>query len=172
MNNVIKYGLSNTPFGRCFYAKSSEGVCSIQFTKSEKAAFEELSQYWSGYIFIRDDNFAQKQLSDIFTDNKPQEVHVKGTEFQKTVWRALQNIPFAKLATYSDIATYIGRPKAVRAVASAIANNRVAYLIPCHRIIRKNGDIGEFRWGKEIKKQIIEWEKQNNLPTILYSQKN
>lgn len=84
----------------------------------------------------------------------------KGTPFQQKVWQEITKIPKGQTRTYQQIANQIGRPKAVRAVANAIAANRIFYHIPCHRVIRSNGQIGEYRWGKDLKEKILRWETQ------------
>jgi len=85
-------------------------------------------------------------------------LHIKGTAFQLKVWQALLQVPQGSLASYSDIAQAIGSPSASRAVATAIANNNVAFLIPCHRVIRASGHFGQYRWGETRKSAIIAWE--------------
>jgi len=89
---------------------------------------------------------------------RPFNLHLKGTNFQINVWKALLSIPEGWVVSYQDIASYIGHPKAFRAVANAIAINPVAYLIPCHRVIAKSGKIHQYRWGSARKKAIIGWE--------------
>ena len=91
--------------------------------------------------------------------NHPVNLDVKGTEFQLKVWAELRKIPFGTTVSYQEVAERIGEPKAVRAVATAIAQNPVAMLIPCHRVIHSDGTIGEYHWGRDLKRQLIEWEK-------------
>jgi O-6-methylguanine DNA methyltransferase len=86
---------------------------------------------------------------------------LQGTPFQKQVWKALTKIQKGKTKTYSEVAQMIGKPTAVRAVASAIARNTIAILIPCHRVIRSDGTLGEYRWGKELKKKLLQNEQNN-----------
>jgi O-6-methylguanine DNA methyltransferase len=85
----------------------------------------------------------------------------QGTPFQKQVWKALTKIQKGKTKTYSEVAQMIGKPTAIRAVASAIARNTIAILIPCHRVIRSDGTLGEYRWGKELKKKLLQNEQNN-----------
>jgi len=91
-------------------------------------------------------------------DSRPFNLLVKGTNFQTKVWQALLNIPQGYVASYQDIADYIGHPKAYRAVANVVAVNPVAYLIPCHRVITKSGKIHKYRWGSARKKALVGWE--------------
>jgi len=106
-------------------------------------------------------------IKKIFThtaNNHELRVLVRGTEFQTKVWEALINLPVATLASYQHIANDIARPKSVRAVATAIANNKVALLIPCHRVIRATGELNQYRWGKTRKAAMIGWEKSSLKP--------
>jgi O-6-methylguanine DNA methyltransferase len=84
----------------------------------------------------------------------------QGTEFQQSVWRALQKIPFGQTCSYADVANAINRPKAVRAVANAVAANPIGWFIPCHRVIRSNGQIGGFAWGTQLKQHMLDWEQK------------
>ena len=96
----------------------------------------------------------------IFQKRERPTIHPIGTEFQQAVWNALQQIPVGVTTTYAKIADAINRPKAVRAVGTAIGANPIAFLIPCHRVIRTDGGLGGYRWGLEIKKMMLEWEKE------------
>lgn len=87
---------------------------------------------------------------------------LRGTDFQLRVWRELLNIPFGSTATYRQVAERIGEPKAVRAVATAIAQNPVAMLVPCHRVIHSDGTLGEYHWGRDLKKMLLQWEKEKS----------
>ncbi|MBV8337797.1 MAG: methylated-DNA--[protein]-cysteine S-methyltransferase, partial [Alphaproteobacteria bacterium] len=89
---------------------------------------------------------------------------IRGTAFQARVWRALQKIPLGRTATYSEIAAAIGQPRAVRAVAQACAANKVAVLVPCHRVIRSDGDLGGYRWGVERKQELLDRERSAAAP--------
>ena len=88
-------------------------------------------------------------------------LHLKGTEFQLRVWKELLNIPFGETTTYKDIAAALQTPKAFRAVGSAIGENPVSVLIPCHRVLRTDGALGGYHWGLERKVRLLEWEKQH-----------
>mgnify|MGYP001944944994 FL=1 len=110
-------------------------------------------------------NQYSKAILNYFTENRqsfdfPIDLH--GTPFQKEVWQALQTIPYGETATYSEIAEKVGRPKAVRAVGSAIGKNPLLIVIPCHRVIRKNGDLSGFREGIDLKKKLLQLEKIKN----------
>jgi AraC family transcriptional regulator of adaptative response/methylated-DNA-[protein]-cysteine methyltransferase len=163
---LINYGECESPFGKCFLAATEKGICKLAFfdNKAEKEKLlEELLQEWSKAKFKNDEVLINKTASLIF--DKPNsakkqtlKVLVKGTHFQLKVWEALLAIREGTLCAYSDIAKAIEQPSATRAVSSAIANNNVALLVPCHRVIRQSGESNLYRWGKTRKKAIIGWE--------------
>jgi AraC family transcriptional regulator of adaptative response/methylated-DNA-[protein]-cysteine methyltransferase len=161
---TIHYGSMSSPFGNCFLAASNQGVCKLAFfdTDEERQRIvTELHDTWHGSKLQDNKSYIESNFVDIFNTRrelKSLSVLVKGTAFQLSVWRTLAMLATGKLASYQQIADEIKNPRAVRAVASAIAQNEVAYLIPCHRIIRKNGEIGEFEWGSQRKRAMIEWE--------------
>lgn len=158
-NLEIMYGYSTTLFGKVMLASAPKGICFLAFGEDEEKLYDELKKSWEGSVISRDDNKANEYIKKIFTDKKKVDLFVKGTDFQIDVWRALLNIPYATLTTYQDIANSIGRPKAVRAVASAIGSNDIAFLIPCHRVIAKSGSMSGYRWGIEKKKILQKYEK-------------
>lgn len=164
----IRYGIHNTPFGKAWVAATERGICNLQFlesTESNGATTEQrLRETWPNARWIEDTAGTQAVCDRIFSASRlspsasPLTVLVKGTNFQIQVWRALLNVPFGHLTTYQSIATAIGRPTAVRAVGTAIGSNAIAYLIPCHRIIRGSGDLSGYRWGCDRKAAILGWE--------------
>lgn len=161
----IDYGFCTSPFGECLMAITKRGVCHLGFVhKSNKSdALQQLFETWPGAVFSEKSKSIEPFLNQIFNLNKTKESRpfnllIKGTNFQINVWKALLQIPVGNMVSYQDIAEYIGRPKAFRAVASAIAINPVAYLIPCHRVISKSGKIHQYRWGSTRKKAIAGWE--------------
>ncbi|MEL7052774.1 MAG: MGMT family protein, partial [Cyanobacteria bacterium J06588_5] len=117
---------------------------------------------WANADTKQDQHSTQEICDRIFNPNKnnncPLALHVKGTNFQIQVWRALLSIPFGQLTTYQGLATAMGRPTAARAVGNALGKNPVGYLIPCHRVIRQSGEFGGFRWGMERKTTLLGWE--------------
>ena len=161
---TIKYGYHDTPFGDCFIAATQRGLCSITFLQgtNKAAEFTLFKQKWHFAELVENSTFTEPYKQKIFqTDpntNHPLNVLVQGTPFQIKVWEALLNIPVGYLTTYQHIAEAIGKPKAVRAVGTAIGKNPIGYLIPCHRVIRKEGKLGHYRWGSGRKKAIIGWE--------------
>ena len=160
----ITYGFHDTPFGACLLASTERGICNLTFVPGDKMdAVEQLKKEWPQADFIEDGPQTQAMVSQIFSPlpgrpSRPFHLLLKGTNFQINVWRALLAIPAGAMVSYQDVAAFIGKPNATRAVASAIAHNPVGYLIPCHRVIRKSGDIQGYRWGTTRKRVILGWE--------------
>ncbi len=157
----IVYGFHPTPFGTCCIALTERGICSLTFTRQRKEA-SHLVEEWGNARLRRSDRETAGAARSIFLsggNETPRTLLVRGTKFQLKVWEALIRIPFGRVAGYRDIASAVGSSGAVRAVGSAVANNPVAYLIPCHRVIRSEGKIGEYHWGPERKAAMIGWEK-------------
>jgi len=160
----IHYGMVPGPFGDMLIARTGRGLCLLAFV-DQATKHKELSRLRRLYprATLREDpDVAAATASEVFT--KPYlaqgKIHLQvyGTNFQVHVWRALLRIPAGAVASYSQIAQYVGRPQAVRAVANAVAANPVHYLIPCHRVLRSSGDIGGYRGGTGRKKIILAWE--------------
>ncbi|BDS10000.1 methylated-DNA--[protein]-cysteine S-methyltransferase [Aureispira anguillae] len=161
---TIQYGSHSSPFGTCFLAQTKRGICALDFiTNSEEAALKNLKSRFPKATFIEDNNATGAKVEQIFspssTASSPIPLLLSGTPFQLKVWEALINIPFANLQSYQQIAQFIGKPKASRAVGSAIGQNHIAYLIPCHRVIRSIGAISDYKWNKARKVAMIGWEK-------------
>jgi len=161
----ISYGFSDTPFGECLLAMTERGISHLGFVKggNRSDALNQLFDAWPGAEFKENAVPVKSIAESIFRigeTNKPGpfNLHLKGTNFQINVWKALLRIPEGWVVSYQDIAAHIGRPKAFRAVANAIAINPVGYLIPCHRVIAKSGKIHQYRWGSSRKKALIGWE--------------
>jgi O-6-methylguanine DNA methyltransferase len=165
---TIVYGFSDSPFGEIIVAETEQGICDLQFLVHNKMqTIHELGQRWGVYTPTTLDNAMAETVSCVIFKGaaKRLTIDLRGTEFQIEVWKEVQKIPFAQTASYQDIANRIGKPKAVRAVASAIAQNPIAMLIPCHRVIHSDGTISEYHWGKELKQKLLEWEASTALRT-------
>lgn len=161
---LIEYGFHNTPFGECIIGVTGRGICHLSFLQEDKrsSAVEELENVW-GNASVRENSRSTELMANAIFHRKPgtQEklsVLVKGTNFQVKVWNALLEVPYGTVSTYQSIARHIEEPNALQAVGSAVGANPIAYLIPCHRIIRKNLIIGEYHWGTERKKAMLGWE--------------
>jgi len=150
------------PFGRFFLASTEKGICALSFLTGIDAREEEreLREAWPRARHIRDRKGTERLAERIFSSPRkaggsPLDVIVKGTRFQIKVWQALLRILPGHVLSYEDVAVRIGAPRAVRAVGSALARNPVAYLIPCHRVIRKSGSFGNYGGGRHRKKAML-----------------
>jgi AraC family transcriptional regulator of adaptative response/methylated-DNA-[protein]-cysteine methyltransferase len=152
---TITYSLHESAFGNLFVAETDKGICELQFFDNDAAPLvAALQERWPRA------KIAARESSDflvakIFERSPHLKIHLMGTSFQLKVWQALLKIPEAKLVSYSDVAAAIGNRRAVRATATAIAQNRIACLIPCHRVVCKTGAIGDYRWGATRKRLLI-----------------
>ncbi|MBV2262936.1 MAG: methylated-DNA--[protein]-cysteine S-methyltransferase [Thauera sp.] len=178
----LGHGLAVTPFGDALLAWTGRGVCHLAFRCTDEAALlAELHHLWHTAAIVRDDAHARSLVQRIFPSRSPStsataaaracgtvdaadadrggvRLVLRGTAFQVRVWSALMRIPRGRLLSYRQLATLLGMPAAARSVGSAIAANTLGYLVPCHRLIRADGDVGEFRWGRERKLAMLAWE--------------
>lgn len=159
---AIRYGIHPSPFGLCFIALTERGICSLGFTgKSEtEAVLSEFQRKWKNAVITKDQRASGHLVQSIFDKDKnareePFKLLLSGTNFQIKVWEALLKIPPGCMVSYQDLAHLLGKTKSARAVAGAVASNPVAYLIPCHRVIRKMGVINDYRWGAERKMAML-----------------
>ncbi len=159
---VIQYGLHPTPFGECLLAKSPRGLCWLSFVDdtTRDLELERFVQKWQFADLQHDQAATGVVVAQIFEKKGTTNIKllVQGTAFQIKVWEALLNIPKGAVTTYQKIAEAIGSPKAVRAVGTAVGQNPVGFLIPCHRVIRKEGQVGGYHWGVSRKKLILSRE--------------
>ena len=159
----VGYAFHDSPFGEMFLAATERGVCRLTFPADDERDDEVagLAERWPGAT-LRSDPAATGELArrvfDGLGSGKPLRLLVQGTNFQIAVWRALLSIPEGEVTTYSRIAEAIGRPRAVRAVGNAVGANPIAYLIPCHRVLRQIGALGGYRWGPARKQALLAWE--------------
>jgi AraC family transcriptional regulator of adaptative response/methylated-DNA-[protein]-cysteine methyltransferase len=162
----VEYGIHETPFGSCLIGVTERGICWLTFIPTDedpRLEMEKMKEHWHNSVFHQDQNLTHTFIQSIFNrkgteTQKKLHVFVKGTNFQVKVWEALLKIPMGDVTTYQGIAQQIHSPKAMQAVGSAVGSNHIAYLIPCHRVIRKDGILGEYRWASTRKKSIIGWE--------------
>ncbi len=162
---IIRYGFHDSPFGRMFLAQTERGVCRLSFPApgEETGEVERLSGLWNRSWVLEDPRATADLARRIFdgggeSAEEPLRLAVRGTNFQVAVWRALLEVPRGRVTTYTEIAERIGRPRAVRAVGNAVGANQVAFLIPCHRVIRRLGALGGYRWGTARKQAVLAWE--------------
>ena|SRR6185312_5917542 len=161
-NLRINYSFAESPFGNIIVASTTKGICHIAFADDETEALNALIQKFPNAHFKQMADLIQQNALFIFTHdwNHLNEIklHLKGTDFQIKVWETLLKIPMGKLTTYGTIASHIENPKASRAVGTAIGDNPVAFLIPCHRVIQSTGSFGGYHWGSTRKAAMIGWE--------------
>ncbi|MCO5949128.1 bifunctional helix-turn-helix domain-containing protein/methylated-DNA--[protein]-cysteine S-methyltransferase [Mucilaginibacter flavidus] len=159
---AINYSYAESPFGNVMVASTSKGICHIAFANSEAEGLSELQKVFPNAAYKPMVDLIQQNALHIFRRDwsKLEEIklHLKGTEFQLKVWETLLKIPAGKLSTYGNIASKLNQPTASRAVGSAVGDNPVAFLIPCHRVIQSTGEFGQYHWGSNRKTAIIGWE--------------
>jgi AraC family transcriptional regulator of adaptative response/methylated-DNA-[protein]-cysteine methyltransferase len=173
---VIRYTLSDSPLGRMLIAATDKGICAINFANSDDELEQGLRHEFPFAVRRRDDqalaarkrallvhmNGSQlnggKRLRHKLPASLP--LDIQATAFQRKVWSHLQSIPFGETQSYAEVAKAIGQPTASRAVARACATNRIAVAIPCHRVVREDGDLAGYRWGVERKKSLLDMEKR------------
>ena len=170
---IIHYGIGDSPFGKCLLGKSPRGICHFSFIESEDGLAElaALQHDWPRARLNRDDPSISGFLSWIFerpvnSSSRPTlQYFVQGTAFQLQVWRALLHVKPGTLTSYGYLAAKLGKPNAARAVGAAVGQNPLAYLIPCHRVIRETGVISSYRWGQERKRAILARESSHRFST-------
>lgn len=161
---VIDHGVHDTPFGQAFVALTPRGICNFSFLDDQapQAPLTSLAQSWPEAELREAPSRTQNVINTMFDSSKkadrPISLHVSGTNFQISVWRALLQIPPAKVVSYAQVASAVGNPKAARAVGLAVGANPVALMIPCHRVIQQNGKLGGYHWGETRKQAIHAWE--------------
>lgn len=162
----IRFGFARTPFGDWLAAENARGVCHVAFVeeRNSTAAVAALRESWPEAQLKSDASVAARLAALVFDNSKAPgsrpalRAFVRGTDFQVRVWRALLQIPAGALVSYGRLANLVGHPEASRAVGSAVGQNPLAYLIPCHRVIRETGVVKGYRWGDTRKRALLAWE--------------
>lgn len=158
----INYSFAESPFGSLIVAATPKGICYMAFADDPDLAFQELQQLFPNAKYRQVLDMMQQNALYIFGKDwsrlQELKLHLKGTDFQIKVWETLLKVPVGELSTYSAIASAIDNPKASRAVGSAVGDNPVAFLIPCHRVIKSTGELGQYHWGSPRKTAMIGWE--------------
>jgi AraC family transcriptional regulator, regulatory protein of adaptative response / methylated-DNA-[protein]-cysteine methyltransferase len=164
----IRWGHHATPFGECVIAATPRGICHLSFHErgNVEPGLERLRSDWPAARPVRDQTGTARLAQRIFGERagrggargEPLALHVRGTNFQLKVWEALLRIPAAETTTYGTIAAAVGAPGAARAVGSAVGENPIAFVIPCHRVLRGTGALGGYRWGPDRKRAMLVWE--------------
>jgi len=165
-SRTVHHTIAETVLGHTLVAATEKGICCIEFGSDPQVLIQELKAQLPNAILQQDDRTLcrfVKQISrhlDFPTEALDLPLDIRGTAFQLLVWKALREIPLGETASYQKIASAIGKPTAHRAVARACAGNKLAVAIPCHRVIRSNGEMGGYRWGVERKKRLLEREAE------------
>jgi AraC family transcriptional regulator of adaptative response/methylated-DNA-[protein]-cysteine methyltransferase len=161
----VGYGFHETPFGLCLLGLTERGVCWLSFVQGDdkEGALRELSEHWSGARIAEQTEATASVANQVFgnLNGEPKSslsLLLMGTNFQLKVWQALLKVPAGALVSYKTVGGLIGAPRAERAIGSAVGSNAIAYLIPCHRVIRESGVLGGYRWGESRKQALIGWE--------------
>ena len=164
-NGEIQYDIARSTLGLVLVARSSEGICSVIMGDDIEAVVAELqTRFPEARLQHTEDHLDPSTQAVVSYIESPSAMpdllmDIKGTSFQTSVWSALCDIPIGTTVSYTDIAEKIGRPQSARAVAGACASNKIAILIPCHRVVRSSGKISGYRWGVDRKKILLEREK-------------
>jgi AraC family transcriptional regulator of adaptative response/methylated-DNA-[protein]-cysteine methyltransferase len=158
----INYSFADSPFGHILVASTAKGICYLAFADDREKTFSELQQQFPNATYHQVVDIIQQNALFIFEKDWSKlsniKLHLKGTPFQLKVWEALLTIPMGNLKTYGSVASIIDMPTASRAVGSAVGDNPVCFLIPCHRVIKSTGEFGQYHWGATRKTAIIGWE--------------
>jgi AraC family transcriptional regulator of adaptative response/methylated-DNA-[protein]-cysteine methyltransferase len=161
----LRYGYHETPFGECLAATTPRGLCSLGFIGADERtwALQALRERWRGAEMVEDPHASRPVIEQIFSlapsgSKVPLNLFLRGTNFQLKVWEALLLIPEGAVVSYGVLAAALDQPGAGRAVGNAVGHNPIAYLIPCHRVLRASGNIGGYRWGEPRKKIILTTE--------------
>ncbi len=169
-NLSLNYSFAESPFGKLLVASTSKGICHMAFFSNEQQALSILTSRFPNAMYNQVADKIQQDALFVFQNDWSKlnqiKLHLTGTPFQLKVWETLLKIPTGNLTTYGAIAKKIDRPKASRAVGTAIGNNPIAFLIPCHRVIQSSGNIGGYMWGTTRKTAIIGWEAAKINATI------
>ncbi|MFW2372349.1 MAG: methylated-DNA--[protein]-cysteine S-methyltransferase [Gammaproteobacteria bacterium] len=161
---TIEYAVHDTPFGPAFIATTRRGICKFSFLGQNgiEGEMQDLLKQWSEAEILNTNRHTSDLITTMFQLNRqadrPLSLLVRGTNFQVSVWKSLMQIPPARVTSYSRVANALGRPGAARAIGRAVAINPVAFLIPCHRVIRQTGQLAGYHWGEARKHAIHAWE--------------
>ncbi|MFG1295218.1 MULTISPECIES: methylated-DNA--[protein]-cysteine S-methyltransferase [Xanthobacter] len=162
---VIRYGFHPSPFGRALAMSTARGLCGLAFADAgeEAAALADMCARWPNATYVEDPAATAPMVAHIFDpgawrEDQPLRIIFIGTDFEIRVWETLLHIPMGRATTYSNIASHVGRPKAARAVGAAVGKNPISFVVPCHRVLGKSGDLTGYHWGLTRKRAILGWE--------------
>ena len=160
----ISYQFKTSSFGETLIMSNELGLCGLAFCDhlGKDTVLADMKARWPKASYEKDTIFSDKEFKAILDKTKQVELCLIGSKLQIHVWKALLKIPPGKVTSYTTLAKHIGKPKAVRTVATAIGKNPLCWLIPCHRVLRANGDLGGYHWGLNVKKNMLTYESQIN----------
>ena len=160
----IYYQFKTSPFGEALIMNSKMGLCGLAFCDEfgRDNALSNMMLRWPEASFKKDESYSDKDFISIFSQSKPIELCLIGSKLQIEVWKTLVKIPPGKVISYMTLAKHIRKPKAVRAIATAVGKNPLCWLIPCHRVLRTNGELGGYHWGLKVKRNMLAYEASAN----------
>ena len=156
----ISYEYKNSPFGKALIMNSKYGVCGLAFCDhiNEEIALADMMSRWPSATYSAENIFSDLEFKSVLEQTTKINLCLIGSPLQLQVWNALLKIPAGKVTNYQTLAKHIGKPKAVRAIATAIGKNPLSWLIPCHRVLRTNGELGGYHWGLKVKTTMLRFE--------------
>ena len=156
----ISYQYKNSPFGKALIMNSKYGVCGLAFCDqvNEEIALADMMSRWPSAAYNEEKIFSDLEFKSVLEQTTKINLCLTGSPLQVQIWNALLKIPAGKVTNYKTLAKHIGKPKAVRAIATAIGKNPLCWLIPCHRVVRTNGDLGGYHWGLQVKTAMLKFE--------------
>lgn len=162
---LIHYSTFTTPFGSCLVASTTQGISNVLFFDDPEEGLRDLQSHWPRGLLKESALPYHTDIEQYIAKNQPLRnipLHVHGTPFQISVWQSLLTIPSGQTTTYGAIAKELGASSLLsRAVGTAVGANPIGYVIPCHRVLKSNGDIGDYRWGVEKKRAMLAWESDS-----------
>ena len=160
----IYYQFKTSPFGEALIMNTKMGLCGLAFSDEfgRDNALSDMMLRWPKASFKKDESYSDKDFVSIFSQSKPIELCLIGSKLQIEVWKTLVKIPPGKVISYMTLAKHIRKPKAVRAIATAVGKNPLCWLIPCHRVLRTNGELGGYHWGLKVKRNMLAYEALAN----------
>ena len=156
----ISYEYKNSPFGKALIMNSKYGICGLAFCDlvNEEIALADMMSRWPSATYSAENIFSDLEFKSILELTTKINLFLIGSPLQLQVWNTLLKIPAGKVTNYKTLAKHMGKPKAVRSIATAIGRNPLCWLIPCHRVLRKNGELGGYHWGLKVKKAMLRFE--------------
>ncbi len=158
----ISYQFKNSSFGETLIMSNEIGLCGLAFCDhfGKDTVLADMKLRWPKANYKEDTIFSDREFKSILDQTKEVNLCLIGSKLQVQVWKALLKIPTGTVASYTTLAKYIGKPKAVRSIATAIGKNPLCWLIPCHRVLRASGELGGYHWGLNIKRKMLTFESQ------------